>query len=118
MIRKLLARCFASCYRYFSPIFFYFHSFVQRRNDKVVKAAVRSTAIVSSMFPSNVRDRLYKDIEENEKNQQQHGILKTFLRDSNTTKLAHTDSKTSPLADLFAETTVLVRLFDAFSISF
>lgn len=82
---------------------------MQRRNEKVVKAAVRSTAIVSSMFPTNVRDRLYKDIEENEKKQKLHGNLKTYLRDSNGAQLLRTDVKTSPLADLFAETTVLVR---------
>ena len=81
---------------------------MQRRNEKIIKTAVRSAAIVSSLFPSNVRDRLYKDIEENEKKRKQHGNLKMYLRDGDGSNLAHTKVKTAPLADLFAETTVLV----------
>ena len=84
---------------------------MQRRNEKIIKTAVRSAAIVSSLFPSNVRDRLYKDIEENEKKRKQHGNLKMYLRDSDGLNLVHTDVKTAPLADLFAETTVLVCIY-------
>jgi hypothetical protein len=80
-------------------------SFVKRRNEKIIKTAVRSTAIVTSMFPSNVRDRLYKDIDDDEKKRKQHGNLKVYLRDSDGNSIRHTDT---PLADLFAETTVLV----------
>jgi hypothetical protein len=79
---------------------------VKRRNEKIIKAAVRSTAIVTSMFPSNVRDRLYKDIDDDEKKRKKHGNLKVYLRDSDGNNVRHTDA---PLADLFAETTVLVR---------
>jgi hypothetical protein len=83
----------------------FFKSFVRRRNDKVVQAAVRSTAIVTSMFPSNVRDRLYRDIDDNEKKRKQHGNLKKYLHDNDGSNDGHTDT---PLADLFTETTVLV----------
>ena len=83
-------------------------SFVKRRNEKIIKTAVRSTAIVTSMFPSNVRDRLYKDLDENEKTHNQHGSLKMYLRSSDGSNLEHTDAKTAPLADLFTDTTVLV----------
>ena len=44
-------------------IFFGYDRIVDRRNDKVVDAAARSSAIVSSLFPSNVRDRLYAEAE-------------------------------------------------------
>ena len=81
---------------------------MRRRNEKVIKAAVRSTAIVTSMFPSNVRDRMYKDIEDNEKNRLQHGNLKTYLRSGDGSDPGQANAKTAPLADLFAETTVLV----------
>jgi hypothetical protein len=100
-IQKLTRSCI------FSP-----QSFVQRRNEKVIKAAARSTAIVSSLFPSNVRDRLYKEQEEKEKNRQMASNLKSFLRDGgNSTDdcIAITQSSSKPLADLFPETTVLVR---------
>lgn len=80
---------------------------MKRRNDKIVRAAIRSTAIVTSIFPTNVRDRLYNDIEENErKRTQQHGNLKMYLHGNDSNNAGHTDT---PLADLFAETTVLVR---------
>jgi hypothetical protein len=36
----------------------------QRRQDKVMATAKRTNAIVSSLFPSNVRDRILKDAEE------------------------------------------------------
>ena len=85
-----------------------FFSFVKRRNEKIIKTAVRSTAIVTSMFPSNVRDRLYKNIEENEKEHEQHGSLKNFLRSSDGNILERNDTKSAPLADLFTDTTVLV----------
>lgn len=41
-----------------------YDSFVSRRNAKVIGAAVRSGAIVSSLFPSVVKERLYKEAEE------------------------------------------------------
>jgi hypothetical protein len=87
-------------------------SFVQRRNEKVINAAARSTAIVSSLFPSNVRDRLYKEQEEKEKHRHKASNLKSFLRDggnSTDDAIAITQFSSKPLADLFPETTVLVR---------
>jgi hypothetical protein len=67
---------------------------------------------VSSLFPSNVRDRLYKEQEEKEKNRHMASNLKSFLRDGgNSTDdcIAITQFSSKPLADLFPETTVLVR---------
>jgi hypothetical protein len=86
-------------------------SYVQRRNEKVILAAARSTAIVSSLFPSNIRDRLYKDQEEQEKQRHQAGNLKNFLRDGGSNMIdgiSDTQFSSKPLADLFPETTVLV----------
>jgi hypothetical protein len=77
----------------------------------VIRSAVQSTAIVSSLFPSNVRDRLYKEQEENEnRRKKNHGNLKTFLRDGSGVIDGGADYHISskPLADLFTETTVLV----------
>jgi hypothetical protein len=88
-------------------------SFVQRRNEKVILAAARSTAIVSSMFPSNVRDRLYKEQEEQAKYRHRGGNLKTFLSDDGNNMIdgiADAQYSSKPLADLFPETTVLVSI--------
>jgi hypothetical protein len=86
---------------------------VQRRNEKVILTAARSTAIVSSLFPSNVRDRLYQEQEEQEKRRRRAGNLKSFLRDGgsdmgNGDDDNHHNLESKPLADLFPETTVMV----------
>jgi hypothetical protein len=44
-------------------VFVLFDCFVQRRQDKVMMTAKRANAVVSSLFPSNVRDRMFKDAE-------------------------------------------------------
>lgn len=38
--------------------------FVNKRNRKVVHAAAKFNSIVASLFPENVRDRLFADAEE------------------------------------------------------
>ena len=48
--------------------FILYDRFVQRRNNIVLTAATKSHAILSSLFPSNIRDRLYAEKEENDKN--------------------------------------------------
>jgi class 3 adenylate cyclase len=53
--------------------------FVQRRMKRVLKAAKDSRAIVSSLFPANVRDRL---LQENEDRKQQTGEQRTSRRGS------------------------------------
>ncbi|KAL7562526.1 hypothetical protein ACA910_008233 [Epithemia clementina (nom. ined.)] len=95
--------------------FFMYDRFVRSRNVKVVNAAVRSNRIVSSLFPSNVRDRLLAEQEENEKIEaEQQGTqtrLKKFLAtDSPTSRDMETENimfKTQPIADLFPETTIM-----------
>ena len=47
-----------------SAAFAFYDWFVWKRNDKVFSAAVRSGAIVSSLFPSAVRERLYEEADE------------------------------------------------------
>jgi Adenylate and Guanylate cyclase catalytic domain len=42
-----------------SLVFFLYDAKVERRQQSVLRTAVRSTAIVSSLFPSAVRDRIY-----------------------------------------------------------
>ena len=84
---------------------------MKRRNDKVIQAAVRSSAIVASMFPSNVRDRLYEGLQENEKKRKKNGNLKTYLRDNDGNMMSQTDANNAPLADFFTDTTVLVRKY-------
>lgn len=91
-------------------VFFLYDRLVTNRNEKVVGAAARSNALVSSLFPSNVRDRLMAEQEEeDERNQKQGGTLKGYLTGED---LARNDAdsdlfKTKPIADLFPETTIM-----------
>jgi hypothetical protein len=77
--------------------------------------AVRSTAIVSSLFPSEVRDRLYPASGEvkSASSEMAKGKLNTFLRESQRPVSADpTPAESSlmggtPIAELYPETTVL-----------
>jgi hypothetical protein len=92
-----------------AAIFVVYDRLVQSRNDKVVGAAARSNAIVSSLFPSNVRARLLAEQEE-EANQKTSKIqtLRGFLTGEvkQDDELENHVFKTKPIADLFLDTTV------------
>ena len=101
---------------------------VQRRQKKVHDAAVKSAAIVSSLFPKEVRDRLYQVAEEKDdpiQNPSGKGgnkkMLKGYLGDDGDNgdeegefeeplsgdKVVPEIYDTKPIADLFPRTTVM-----------
>lgn len=106
--------------------FCFYDAYVQRRNAKVADAAARSNAIVSSIFPSMIRDRL---LDQDDKAAVAHlaglgaaangGLntdaahmsrLKKYL--SNEGMADHVDNadimfQGKPIADLFPETTII-----------
>ena len=92
-------------------IFAIYDHLIRRRNKIVVTAAVRSTAIVDSLFPSNVRDRLYADNNE-DMPRTTTARLKRFV-DKEDQVTTHNESvedsvlNSRPIADLFPETTVM-----------
>ncbi|CAB9510830.1 Receptor-type guanylate cyclase gcy [Seminavis robusta] len=104
-----------------TALFFLFYvRIVQRRQTKVMATAARTNAIVTSLFPSNVRDRIMKDAEDAVNNNKEivpflPGMgeapkkkLKTFLDEENPgTEDQLVMFKTKPIADLFPETTVM-----------
>jgi hypothetical protein len=112
----ILALAFA-----FTALFFLFYvRIVQRRQSKVMATAARTNAIVTSLFPSNVRDRIMKDAEEAVNNNKEMvqflpGMgeapkkkLKSFLdEESPLSEDQLVMFKTKPIADLFPETTVM-----------
>ncbi len=78
----LLAFAFA----FMITAFLMFDCFVVRRNRKLLIAMTRTNAIVSSLFPSNVRDRIFAQAQhENDEKKALNGKsrLKTFLSDEN-----------------------------------
>ncbi|KAL3918421.1 MAG: hypothetical protein SGILL_004243 [Bacillariaceae sp.] len=91
-------------------VFLLYDMLVQRRNNVVSSKAVRSTAIVASLFPKNVADQMM--------NEANHGT--SSARASSTTRktleamgtgadTAHPNASAynKPIADLFPDTTIL-----------
>ena len=100
--------------------FLMFDCFVVRRNRKLLIAMTRTNAIVSSLFPSNVRDRIFAQAQnESDEKKALNGKsrLKTFLSSGSDENDEMNDGgangndqymyKTKPIADLFPETTIL-----------
>lgn len=105
-------------------VFVLYDFFVQLRNEKVVAKAKRSNAIVSALFPKNVRDRIMKEAEEQVEAELAQGKgrrnrfsapksqLKTFLSDgqqapNNNAPAGVTAFGGKPIADLFPSATVM-----------
>jgi Adenylate and Guanylate cyclase catalytic domain len=98
--------------------FFYDWWCVRRRHEKVVGTAAQSDAIVSSLFPSTVRDRLYDDYcTQNANRYRTKSRLRSFMKDvtsefdpQSKSDMADGDIiayKTKPIADFFPDATVL-----------
>jgi hypothetical protein len=107
-IEIISALAVAAVFCLMTAVFCAYDRLVRRRNAKIVDAAARSNAIISSLFPKQVRDRLFA---ENEAHEPSQG--KTKLKMESERLLGHNDDvdesvfKTKPIADLFPETTVL-----------
>ena len=121
---KVFACVVAATFVLMAVTFFIYDTFTRRRNKKVVKAATKTDKIVSSLFPSNIRDRLLAEEEEDfEKQKTDRGTrtrMKDFLAQNgkNTVNSETTDDfmfKTRPLADLFPETTIMFADISGFS---
>ena len=84
-------------------VFIFYDVLVQRRNIKLIQNAAQSNAIVSSMFPSQIRDRL---ISANAANGTAKS-LKSYMKAPNRNQTVEGGVSDSPLADLFLSTTVM-----------
>jgi CHASE domain len=99
-------------------VFLLFDFVVALRQSKVMAKAKRTHAIVSSLFPSNVRDRMLNDVDEQVKREMAEvKSIKSFV--STTSRLndylgkGHRDGNedfvnTKPIADLYPSATVMV----------
>jgi hypothetical protein len=104
-----------------SVVFIAYDKLVAIRQYKVMKTAVRSAAIVSSLFPSNVRERLYNNGDEDRDARQSASTfqpnklrLKSFLNEgtsssdtSNSDVIPGSQFSGKPIADLFTDCTVI-----------
>ena len=103
-------------------VFLLYDIMVQVRNRKLVENAAQSNAFVSSMFPSNIRDRLLPGGEEREDaanggkkskgyllGRTSKGQIKSFLDGGKDA------AGTKPIADLFLETTIMFADISGFT---
>jgi len=89
-----------------AAVFIIYDWLVERRQKKVMKTAIRTNAIVTSLFPSNVRERMY---ETQEKQKQEKTTMKTTRKGRNFTGMDSINDSTEvgvtdgslPIADLF-----------------
>jgi Adenylate and Guanylate cyclase catalytic domain len=86
-------------------MFLLYDRLVERRQNIVLNQAVQSSAIVSSLFPQNVADRLMQQKSNSSPcNLSNNKRLKSFLSASHNDS---NDPNDQPIADLFPHTTVL-----------
>uniref|UniRef100_A0A7S3L1G7 Phosphodiesterase n=1 Tax=Amphora coffeiformis TaxID=265554 RepID=A0A7S3L1G7_9STRA len=87
--------------------FLVYDFFVLKRNQKIVDAAARSNAIVASVFPATIRDRLFEENENRSGNFNKARRLKNLMHDGLILDDDEDDLvKSEPIADLFPEVTL------------
>ncbi|KAL7564099.1 hypothetical protein ACA910_012376 [Epithemia clementina (nom. ined.)] len=94
-----------------SAVFVLYDVCVEKRQRLVMSTAVRSNAILSSLFPSNVKDRLMEEEMGKQTKTVKHkqGERQAFImpRDHYGDYDSGTNMSSKPIADLFPEATVL-----------
>jgi Adenylate and Guanylate cyclase catalytic domain len=104
--------------------FWVYDRFVHQRNVKIMSAAASSNAFLSTLFPTDVRQRLLADEEAEDDDDDGDNVrasrsgpltLSSSLRDSEMDQDTKPGYKTKPIADLFTETTVLFADISGFS---
>jgi hypothetical protein len=85
-----------------SMVFLLYDYMVERRQRIVMKTAVRSSAIVFSLFPKTVRDKIYPNSDSGDEPKKSRG--RKFSANGTEPK---TNLAVSPIAELYPETTVL-----------
>lgn len=105
---KFTALVIAIAFAIVIAVFFVYDLFVQIRNDKLVEKAARTNAIVSSLFPSNIRDKVLMEQERAPAASGHSGqrTLRAFMTDGKT-PTPTAGFTTAPMADLFLDTTIL-----------
>jgi class 3 adenylate cyclase len=97
-------------------VFVLYDFYVQRRQDKVLMTAQKTSAIVSSLFPKNVQKRMMADAAAEIDNQGKNtgtsfsgkAQLKNYLGDDDGGKPEENSIfNTKPIADFFPETTIM-----------
>jgi hypothetical protein len=99
-------------------VFFVYDCAMQRQQDKLLATAKRTTAIVSSLFPKNVQERLLKEAKESVEEELKRGKRSRFAPSQKLKEFVgenfHDDEEgpsstddSPPLADLFPSATIM-----------
>ncbi|CAJ1939564.1 unnamed protein product [Cylindrotheca closterium] len=92
--------CIAGSFAFMIAVFFVYNSFVHKRNETLVANAARSNAVITSLFPDNIRNKIIGDESCRKNPRNFHELL-------DPTSDPLTDLSRPPLADYFATTTVM-----------
>jgi hypothetical protein len=92
----LLVSVVAGAFALMLMAFIMFNYFVDRRNKKIAGAAAKFNAVITSLFPDNVRDRLFD-----------HEVSDAKTESRQESNVVGMKSKSKAIADLFPETTIM-----------
>lgn len=93
-----------------SLVFLAYDCMIEHRQRIVMKTAKQSTAIVDSLFPSNVKQRLYQQETKDEDlsiSERSENIIGAFMHGHKEMASRRARDSSQPIADQFDETTVL-----------
>ena len=109
--RTSLPEVYAVTFAIIIIVFFVYDMLVQIRNNKLVQTTARSNAIVSSLFPEAIRDRLIGASAApgggNALSMNHGKTLKSYIKGRGNDSDEVRDVTSEPLADLFVASTVL-----------
>ena len=94
-------------YRLAVCLFLAYDRLVERRQRLVLNRAVQSTAIVSSIFPKSVQDRLLATSQDKQDLVAANHKIKSFLKSDTKENEVSRDTGLMPIADLFPHCTVM-----------
>jgi class 3 adenylate cyclase len=107
----VLAVIVLSIFVFTSAVFILYDFLVRRRQAKVLALATKQNAVVSSLFPTSVKNRIIADADSGRQTKNSTGRLglKDFLagKDNFEPEEQVTSRNSKPIADLFSETTIM-----------
>jgi Adenylate and Guanylate cyclase catalytic domain len=111
-----------SIFAFTSFIFLFYDWWVERRQKKVLGKAIASSDIVSSLFPSTVRDRLFGDSNMHQQSNHESNSnplksrMNSYLHDRKKSDMNQpSNSSSPPIADMFPEATVFFADISGFT---
>ena len=104
----LFAICAVIIFIFTAAVFLLYDFWVERRQRLVMNTAIRSTAIVSSLYPTSVRERLYTESQDKQatKKRSLFGLDQERTLVSPFQGMVPERVESAPIADLFADCTV------------